>query len=177
MKSLDKLAQLTADRAGILANLSNVERAIRGVAAEIVAESGQAGTVEEPKAPRQPRARRASAAPVSPEAPAAAGAPETPPETAPDALAEELLVVCDAMPIGEILSKAEVLQRLIDSGSIGTTPEELEQGKADLTSAMNTLVTVGIVEKSGEGRATKYARVKEVLPNPSGDVPGSRVPM
>ena len=176
-KAIDRMTKLATERVETLARLVEIEGEMITVAADLAATVVYGDMVDpkttEPAEPKQRKPRR-SKAPTGPSSgvPPDGAEPISPSNAAKlegqvQPLTEPELSVTDVMAIGEILSGDEILQKLIENGTIGGESEvvpqaEIDAGKADIRAALLVLIDRGIVERSGEGKGTKYARVKDV---------------
>jgi hypothetical protein len=176
-KAIDRMTALATARVEALARLVAIEGEMVTVAADLAAmvvsgavTAPQAADATEPKL-RKPRTPKTAQGPSN-GVPSDGAEPQSPREAAAaegqvQGLTESELSVTDVMPIGEILSGGEILQRLIENGTIGGEADVVPQStidaaKADIRAALAVLIERGIVERSGEGKGTKYARVRDV---------------
>jgi hypothetical protein len=174
-------------------------------AAENVSESKETGTnISETKPdstekPRRGRPKRAAgvAGPtvaadgspmpghvsVDPKAPTVDGNALESESDGPGPLTEMACSAIDQMALGELMSGGEILNALLQAGVIGdpnsdSVPSDvLAKGKGELKAALDLLVAHGIVQKEGEGKSSKYARILNVETTSEGDEPGSIVPI
>ena len=176
-KAIDRMTKLATERVEALARLVEIEGEMITVAADLAAMVVSGAMVDpkttEPAEPKQRKPRR-SKAPTGPSSgvPPDGAEPMSPRKAAFGAgkvqpLTESELSVTDVMAIGEVLSGGEILQKLIENGTIGGESEvvsqaEIDVGKADIRAALLVLIERGIVERSGEGKGTKYARVRGI---------------